>query len=204
MNNYTCICTNGYYGSNCQYKQLNSTIFKNSTILTNEVSLQLVNLTGFSFNSSWSLLYQASVDSFRASSFHSKCDQISNTLTVIKSKKYNFIFGGFTTAQWNQNTNSYITDTDAFLFSLVNAYNTSVKILVTDPQNAIFLYYNNYGPTFGSGHDIYLPDNSNITSGYTNSYSYQLPSYVTDRNSFLAGSYNFLADEIEVYEFNGK
>jgi hypothetical protein len=25
-----------------------------------------------------------------------------------------------------------------------------------------------------------------------------------DRNSFLAGSYNFLADEIEVYEFNGK
>jgi hypothetical protein len=158
-------------------------------------------LTGFSFNSSWSLLYQASVDSFRASSFHSKCDQISNTLTVIKSKKYNFIFGGFTTAQWNQNT--CIQDSDAFLFSLVNAYNTSVKMLVTYPQYAI-CSYNNYGPTFGSGHDIYLPDNSNITNGYTNFYSYQSPSFVTDRNSFLAGSYYFLADEIEVYEFNGK
>ncbi len=201
MNNYTCICTNGYYGSNCQYKQLNSTIFKNSTILTNELSLQLVNLTGFSFNSSWSLLYQASVDSFRASSFHSKCDQISNTLTVIKSKKYNFIFGGFTTAQWNQNTNSYITDTDAFLFSLVNAYNTSVKMLPNNPS--IYSHYNQ-GPTFGYGHDIYLPDNSNLVFGYTYIYSYQSPSFVTDRNSFLAGSYNFLADEIEVYEFNGK
>ncbi len=76
-------------------------------------------------------------------------------------------------------------------------------MLVTYSQYAIYSY-NIYGPTFGSGHDIYLPDNSNITSGYTNSYSYQLPSYVTDRNSFLAGSYYFLADEIEVYEFNGK
>jgi hypothetical protein len=158
-------------------------------------------LTGFSFNSSWSLLYQASVDSFRASSFHSKCDQISNTLTVIKSKKYNFIFGGFTTAQWNQNTCTQ--DSDAFLFSLVNAYNTSVKMLVTYPQYAIYSN-NNYGPTFGGGHDINLPDNSNISSGYTNLYSYQSPSFVTDRNSFLAGSYNFLADEIEVYQFNGK
>ena len=158
-------------------------------------------MTGFSLNSSWSLLYQASVDSFRASSFHAKCDQISNTLTVIKSKQYNFIFGGFTTAQWNQNT--CIQDSDAFLFSLVNAYNTSVKMLVTYPQYAI-ISYNNYGPTFGGGHDIYLPDNSNITKGYTNFHSYQLPNFVTDRNSFLAGSYNFLADEIEVYEFNGK
>ena len=158
-------------------------------------------MTGFSFNSSWSLIYQASVDSFRASSFHSKCDQISNTLTVIKSKKYNFIFGGFTTAQWNQNTNSYITDTDAFLFSLVNAYNTSVKMLPNNPS--IYSHYNQ-GPTFGYGHDIYLPDNSNLVFGYTYIYSYQSPSFVTDRNSFLAGSYYFLADEIEVYEFNGK
>ena len=126
-------------------------------------------MTGFSLNSTWSLLYQASVDSFRASSFHAKCDQISNTLTVIKSKKYNFIFGGFTTAQWYQNTNSYITDTNAFLFSLVNAYNTPVKMLSNNPS--IYSYYN-YGPTFGNGHDIYLPDNANLVFGYTYIYSY--------------------------------
>jgi hypothetical protein len=166
--------------------------------------MQLVNLTGVSLNSSWSLLYQASVDSFRASSFHAKCDQISNTLTVIKSKQYNFIFGGFTTAQWNQNLNSYISDSDAFLFSLVNAYNTPVKMISTYyPQYAIYSD-NNYGPTFGGGHDIYLPDNSNIANGYSSIYTYQLPNFVADRNSFLAGSYNFLADEIEVYALNGK
>ncbi len=183
---------------------MNSTIFKNSTILTNELSLQLVNLTGFSFNSSWSLLYQASVDSFRASSFHSKCDQISNTLTVIKSKEYNFIFGGFTTAQWNQNTNYYITDTDAFLFSLVNAYNTSVKMPVIIPQYAIYASYS-YGPTFGADHDFYI--RSDGSYGYSNlGYAYQLPSFLsygtTSAQSFLAGSYSFYPIDIEVYMRN--
>jgi hypothetical protein len=31
------------------------------------------------------LIYRASRDSFAASSFHSKCDNISNTVTIIKT-----------------------------------------------------------------------------------------------------------------------
>ncbi len=83
--------------------------------------MKLVNLTGFSLNATWSLIYQASVDSFRSRSFHAKCDQKSNTLTVIKSNQYNFIFGGFTSAQWNQNISSFANDSNAFVFSLVNS-----------------------------------------------------------------------------------
>jgi len=93
---------------------INSKIFKNSTILTNQQSIQLNNLTGFSLNTTWPLIYQASVDSFSASSFHSKCDEISNTLIVIKSKKNNFIFGGFTTALWDGNANWYENDSNDF------------------------------------------------------------------------------------------
>ena len=140
-------CKNGYYGPACQYKILNSTIFKNSTILTNELSLKLVNLTGIKSN--YSLIYQASIHSFRSSSFHSKCDNIRNTLTIIKSKDYNYIFGGFTTAQWNQNVNKYVYDSNAFIFSLVNAYNIPVKMSIINSKHAIYSNFT-YGLTFGA------------------------------------------------------
>jgi len=114
-------------------------------------------------------------------------------LTVIKSKK--FIFGGFTTAQWN----SYKYDSNAFIFSLVNAYNTSVKMSIIYPEYAI--YSDIYS---GAGYDISLPNNSNITFGYSYINCYHLPSFVKGRSTFLAGSYEFLTDEIEVYALNGK
>ena len=70
-----------------------------------------------------------------------------------------------------------------------------------------------YGPTFGSnnGHDIYIPTEA---SSNTNSYShlgfnYNPPSGYTYKDefsrSFLAGSYNFQPNEVEVfYETNYK
>jgi hypothetical protein len=76
-------------------------------------------------------------------------------------------------------------------------------MFVTDPEYAISSYYN-YGPTFSGGYDIYLPDNSDILNGYSSIYSYQLPNFVTDKISFLAGSSSFLTDKIEVYALNGK
>ena len=118
-------------------------------------------------------------------------------MTVIKSRRYNYIFGGFTTFQWN---GILVYDSDAFIFSLVNAYNTPVKMskiygekaIVPDPSN---------GPSFG-GYDIELLDNSNITASYSYIESYQLPSF-TQNNEFLIGSSKFLADEIEVYALDG-
>ena len=54
------------------------------------------------------------------------------------------------------------------------------------------------------GHDIKLKPKSNITfSGFSYIESYQLPSFVSERRKFLAGSSSFLADEIEVYALNG-
>jgi len=73
----------------------------------------------------------------------------------------------------------------------------------TIPSNAI--YANEAcGPTFSGGHDLFICDNSNSANG---SYSclgksYKHPNYVYGSNeakSFLAGSKNFLATEIEVY-----
>jgi hypothetical protein len=64
---------------------LNSTIFKNSTILSEEKSSDLVKLIGLNVTKN-QLLYQASRDGFDPSVFHSKCDKTSATFIVIKSK----------------------------------------------------------------------------------------------------------------------
>jgi hypothetical protein len=48
----------------------------------------------------WSLLYRGSMDGFRAKDFHLKCDNESSTLTIIKVNGSDFIFGGYTEAEW--------------------------------------------------------------------------------------------------------
>ena len=45
-------------------------------------------------------LYQASIDGDGAINFHSRCDNIPNTLVIIKSVG-NRRFGGFTSVQWS-------------------------------------------------------------------------------------------------------
>ena len=175
---------------------LSSTIFKNSTILTNEQSLALCNLTNIPSNKAYTLIYQGSRDGFKASDFHSKVDGYQGTLTVIKTVNSS-IFGGYTEAEWNY-TGNYKYDANAFIFSLVNNLNKSVKMNVKPTYYSIYGQPSN-GPTFGNGHDIYISDQSNInTNSYSNIYSYDLPSYASS-TTFLAGSYNFRTNEVEVY-----
>ena len=77
--------------------------------------LELCKLKGKQFK----LLYRATRDGFAASSFHAKCDQQPNTLTVIKTTN-GFIFGGYTAVAWDS-TSRHKIDPNAFIFSLVNA-----------------------------------------------------------------------------------
>ena len=85
------------------------------------LKIQLVNLCEFPFGKKWVLKYRASRDGFRSIDFHSKCDGIANTLTVIKAKTSN-IFGGFTEQKWN-----------SFFFShFGNTYQHPVYVKDTD------------------------------------------------------------------------
>ncbi len=64
-----------------------------------------------------------------------------------------------------------------------------------------------YGPMFGKGADIIIADNANTTM---DSYSYLGNCYkhrqyrigTNEAQTFLAGSYQFQLDEIEVYQKN--
>jgi hypothetical protein len=132
--------------------------------------------------------------------FHSKCNGILGTLVVVRAGE-NQIFGGYTEQDWN-GYSQYKNDPFAFLFSLVNTYNISVKMPVILPQYAIYTYYNYYGPSFGGGNDLHI--NGDGSAGSSNlGHAYQLPSFLTygtaSAQSFLAGSNNFKPIEIEVY-----
>ena len=61
------------------------------------------------------LLYRARRDGFGVSEFHTRCDNVPNTVTIIRNA-LNFVFGGFTAARWSSAAR-YIADPNAFIFS---------------------------------------------------------------------------------------
>jgi len=150
-------------------------------------------------------IYQATLDGFDASNFHSKVDGINGTLSVIKSSNGN-IFGGFTSVNWGLPP-GYYNDSSVYIFSLVNQQNFSCKIFSNNSANAIYASPT-YGPTFGGGHDLNIRNhsNSNPSSISNLGHTFTAPlGYAygsTAARNFLAGSNNFLTTEIEVYTSN--
>jgi len=184
---------------------LNVNSFKGQ-ILTNERQMtELIDLCGFSPNDKWTLLYRATRDGFVSSDFHSKCDGHSNTLTILKVKGSEFIFGGFTTVNWDS-SNGWKSDPSAFLFSLTNKENKPVKMEIDPNEHQYAIYCDSrHGPIFGGGRDIQITNNSNTKmDSYSDlGFSYSHPQYAcfTDEvQTFLAGSFKFQLDEIEVYQ----
>ena len=97
-------------------------------------------------------LYQATIDGGECSIFHKKCDNIPNTLTVIKSAGYRR-FGGFTTAEWDT-SGKFKDDKNSFLFSLDRLRIYSYK------NNGKAIYcHKDFGPTFGAGYTIKIGGN---------------------------------------------
>ena len=101
-------------------------------------------------------LYQATIDGGDPINFHSKCDNIGNTLVIIKSEGFRR-FGGFTPIPWKSNIiKNYISDHSlkTFVFSLDNQ-----KIYYLIKKEKSVYHYKDYGPCFGEGHDIGIVGN---------------------------------------------
>jgi hypothetical protein len=180
----------------------------NSTILQHEQSFELIKLCEFNWKSKFTLIYRATVDGFEAFNFHRKCNGIPNTLSIIKVKDSKNIFGGYTQATWD-NSNTYKKDNNAFIFSLVNQDNKPIKINFDSKNGSSYSIKCNstFGPTFGAGFDIFISTHSNCTiASYSNlGYSFLHPLYhygSEEAKNFLAGSYRFSLNEIEVYRID--
>jgi hypothetical protein len=186
-----------------KFNQYTNTNSFDSEILTDvKQSIELIKLCEFSPNDKWSLLYRATRDGFKARDFHLKCDGHSNTLTILKAAESEFVFGGFTTADWNS-TGGYKSDPNAFIFSLINNDNKPLKIKAHPGYHDHAIRCDSKcGPSFGEGPDIHI---GNKPSGsYSNlGYSYAHPQYTyksDEAQGFLAGSIHFQLDQIEVYQ----
>ena len=102
-------------------------------------------------------IYQATIDAGEPINFHSKCDNIPNTLVLIKSEN-NRRFGGFTPIPWkSEEKEIWLNDKDdkTFVFSLDNK-----KIYYLNIIHVTAVYHNKgNGPCFGGGCDIGISGN---------------------------------------------
>jgi hypothetical protein len=152
---------------------------------------------------SWRLLYRGTRDGFGTANFHSKCDQQSNTVTIILTTG-GYIFGGFTPLAWDS-SGTYRADSTgkSFLFSLKNPRNTEPKIFPLSTASRAIYCNASYVPTFGGGHDVYVaPNCDQNTSNYTNFGSdYKNDTGINGQQVFTGG-YKFQVREIEVFSIS--
>ena len=133
-------------------------------------------------------LYQATIDGDSPLNFHSRCDNIPNTLTLIKSSG-NRRFGGFASECWKSPSSFvYKDDINAFLFSL-----DKNKIYPYKKDGNALELEKNYGPTFGVG----------PSSIYIGGSPIQQKCLCTNESNSRA-SYNFFGDKNALSESDGK
>jgi len=185
----------------------NLNLSKSQVLKGEHQASELIKLCEFSPSDKWLLLYRGTRDGFGAQDFHTKCDGHWNTLTILKAKQSSYIFGAFTSVDWDSSSWCK-SDPNAFTFSFTNKGNKPLKMKI-DPNSHKYAIRCSpeYGPTFGGifTHDIFISNNANTTmDSYSNLGDYfKHPQYALGTNeakAFLAGSYTFQLDEIEVYQ----
>ena len=136
----------------------------------------------------FNLLFRASDHEHSGSKFHDYCNNKGATITIIESN-YGNIFGGYTSISW-KSTGEFGTefrrDKNAFLF-LIKSDDESIQkqcpllfgITKYQARTAIRCV-KDYGPTFGVGADIFIPDrcNQRLCSTYRCSYDSKDVKYI--------------------------
>ena len=171
--------------------------FNNSNIIKSEDDIGFL-INRLEFNGkikNFELLYSVTKNGGGPNNFHNKCDNINNTLIVIKTNK-NCIFGGFTSAKWDMNTGE-VKDEKAFCFSLNNK---KIYNIIKD-KTAIFCA-KGFGPSFGSSpsFSIYLYDNLLSKQQYTCKKSDSFYDGLSMDYELNNGEEYFFIKELEIYK----
>lgn len=178
-------------------------LIDSNLISSKQMESDLIYSCGFKMTDEWTLIHRASVDGFNPDAFHEKCDKYQKLLIIMRSTNGN-IFGGYSNQNWYNHNNAFQSenrpvlknDLDAFIFSLINKYNTPFKTNCTSPDHAITCYQGS-GPCFGNGDlSIYFFNKNSSIIGHC----YRLKhSFGSDQETILAGSKEFILTEMEVF-----
>ena len=173
------------------FNRINAVVSKN--ILFNKDDYNLIKYFINKGNIKLNLIYKATVDSDFSNAFHSKCDEHSPTITIVKTDQ-GVRFGGYTTMTWKCDLECK-KDDEAFLFSMDCKKKYQIKI-----GTECAIYCNReYGPTFGEGFDLCLCDNYMGVNGsyskFPSSYGKGNPTYELTGNNP-----NFKIADVEVYQ----
>ncbi|RIB20346.1 hypothetical protein C2G38_2081002 [Gigaspora rosea] len=124
---------------------------------------------GFRYN--FNLLFRSSLDGLSSKTFHQKCDNKGATIVVAKDQNSSYLFGGYNPLDWN-GKNVWKKTIDSFIFALDydDLKNATVSCINHDNSNYAIGCSDNYGPVFGEGPDLCVPNNSSIWKLKTKSY----------------------------------
>ena len=101
------------------------------------------------------LLYRSSRDGRDDSIFHSKCDNMGCTLTIIETTD-GYVFGGYSNTAWTD-IGEWAVANKAFLFALSGRDVSPCKMKLKNPNDMYGIYNcSSHGPTFGEGHDMFI------------------------------------------------
>ena len=156
----------------------------------------LFNTTNITFEQ----IYKASCFGDNTNAFHSKCDNIKNTLMLIITDDKRR-FGGFTSVEWDK-SNKYKYDDKAFLFSL-DSFEV-YYILDKYKDKAINCRENFYAPIFGD--DLFIFDgffSSKLNKTEEKYFDYSKSKMINEEFK-LSGQKYFTITEMEVYKIHFK
>ena len=161
---------------------------------------KLVKLCEFSKKQKFELIYKATEDGFATQDFHNKCDQTRYTLVLIRSIE-NYIIGGYTEQYWSDDTIKM--DPYAFIFSLVDMNETSVKMKCKENEYAISCVPT-YGPIFGAVsstvHEVDLMIAGDSNKNEFSSFNFVKAFKIPHGFEYVPEDYFFKTTEIEVYK----
>ena len=147
-------------------------------------------------------IYDTTSDGFKASTLHSKIQEISPLLYIIQNEN-DYIFGGYTSIScpsYIESSTNY-DDKSAFLFGIKP--NLFISPLKDQSQSKYAIYYNNnYNILFGYGHDIAITDECNINKNKSTFKTYQFINPLVSHDQKDGSTAYFKVLYFEVYKIS--